>query len=230
MEEKMLCLRRLKASGPAAEAATPVLCDLLDQSDGATSHLLVASVLDVFRSLGPRAAPAAETLSRLLPQRHKLYRDRDKWLVIRLRSYITVTLSEIGFPSSALPAVLDTLAHADEQMTAMEIGAAVRAAGSLGPRGHDLAPYLLDTLTQRISEEEFSLERYESQFPPGEATTVQLEAVRSLGRISSAKDGEVLTALRQLAANQSQYELDARVVREAQRALELLEQKQGERP
>jgi hypothetical protein len=230
LEEKMLCLRRLKASGPAAEAATPALCNLLDQSDGATSHLLVASVLDVFRSLGPRAAPAAETLSRLLPHRHKLYQDRDKWLVIRLRAYVVVTLSEIGFPSSALPALIDTLAHADEQMIAMEIGASVRAAGSLGPRGRELAPYLLDTLTQRISEEEFSLERYDSQFPPGEATTVQLEAVRSLGRISSAKDREVLTALRQLAANQSQYELDSRVVQEAQRALELLQQKHGERP
>lgn len=228
LEEKLLCLRKLKAAGPAAEAATPALCDLLDQGDGATSHLLVASVLDVFRSLGPRAAPAAETLSRLLPHRHKLYRERDKWEVIRLRSYIVVTLSEIGFPSSALPALLDTLAHADEQMTALEIGAAVRAAGSLGPRGRGLAPYILDTLTQRISEEEFSLERYELQFPPGEATTVQLEAVRSLSRISSAADQEVLTALRQLTANQGQYELDSRVVREAKQALELLQH--GERP
>jgi hypothetical protein len=228
-EAQMLCLRKLKAAGPAAEAAMPALCDVLNQSDGATSHLLVASVLDVFRSLGPRAAPAAETLSRLLPHRHKLYKDRDKWLVIRLRAYIVVTLSEIGFPSSALPALLDTLAHADEQQSAMEVGAAVRAAGSLGPRGRELAPYLLATLTQRISEEEFSLERYEPQFPPGEATTVQLEAVRSLSRISSAEDGEVLMALRDLAANQGQYELDSRVVREAQRTLELLQQKHGER-
>jgi hypothetical protein len=56
-----------------------------------------------------------------------------------------------------------------------------------------------------------------------------LEAVRSLSRIASAEDGEVLTALRDLAANQGQYELDSRVVREAQRALELLQQKHGER-
>ncbi len=230
LEKQLLCLRTLAAAGPAAEAATPALCDLLDQSDGATSHLLVASVLDVFRSLGPRAAPAAEALSRLLPHRNKLYKDRDKWLVIRLRAYTVVTLGEIGFPSSALPVLLDTLAHADEQMVALEIGAAVRAAGSLGPRGRELAPYLLDTLTQRISEEEFSLERYESHFPRGEATTVQLEAVRSLSRIASADDREVLTALGQLAANQGQYELDARVVREAQRALEILQQKHGEHP
>lgn len=230
LEERLLCLRQLKAAGPAAEAAIPALCDILDQSDGATSDFLVASVLDVFRSLGPRAAPAAETVSRLLPHRNKLYKDRDKWLVIRLRSYMVVTLSEIGFPSSALPALLDTLAHADEQMIALEIGSAVRAAGSLGPRGHDLAPYLLDTLTQRISEEEFSLERYDPHFPPSEATTVQLEAVRSLSRIGSAGDREVLTALRQLATNQEQYELDARAVREARRVLETLEQKQGEHP
>ncbi|HKI03527.1 MAG TPA: hypothetical protein VKK31_16230 [Thermoanaerobaculia bacterium] len=228
-EARLLCLGKLKAAGPAAEAAVPALCGILDQSDGATSHLLVASVLDVFRSLGPRAAPAAETLSSLLPHRHKLYKDRDKWLVIRLRAYIAVTLSEIGFPSSALPALLDTLAHTDERTVSMEIGAAVRAAGSLGPRGRELVPYLLDTLALRISEEEFSLERYEPQFPPNEATTVQLEAVRSLSRIASAEDREVLTALRQLADNQGQYELDPRVVRDARRAVELLQRKHGER-
>jgi hypothetical protein len=231
------CLERLKEADPEArrlclrklEAATPALCDLLAKSDGATDHLLVASILDGFRSLGPRAAPAAETLSGLLPHRNKLYKDRDKWLVIRLRAYIAVTLSEIGFPSSAVPALLDTLAHADEGMVALEIGAAARAAGSLGPRGRALIPYLLDTLALRISEEEFSLERYALQFPPDEATTVQLEAVRSLGRIAAAEDGEVLTALRQLAEDQGQSGLDPRVAREARRALELLQPKHGER-
>ena len=66
-------------------------------------------------------------------------------------------------------------------------------------------------------------------FPPDEATTVQLEAVRALSRISSAEDREVLTALRQLAENQGPYELDPRVVREARRAVELLQPKHGER-
>jgi DnaJ-domain-containing protein 1 len=229
LEEQRLCLRRLKEAGPAAAAATPALSDLLARSDGATHHLLLASILDVLRSLGHRAAPAAETLSSLLPHRSTLYKGRDKLLVVRLRAYIVVTLSEIGFPSSALPALLDTLAHVDERMTAMEVGAAARAVGSLGPRGCEFAPYLLDALAQRLSEEEFSLERYEPRFPPHEATTIQLEAVRSLGRVCSAADQQVLAALRQLVEDQSQSELDPRVAQEAQRALKLILQRHGER-
>jgi hypothetical protein len=229
LEGQRLCLRKLKEAGPAAAAAVPVLCDFLARSDGATSHLLLAAVLDVFRSLGPSAAPAAETLSSLLPYRSKLYNDRDKLLVVRLRAYIMVTLSEIGFPSSALPALLDTLAHVDERLMPLEVGAAARAVGSLGPRGREFAPYLLDTLTKRISEEEFSLERYEPQFPPQEATTVQLEAVRSLGRVCSAEDLPVLTALQNFAADRSRDRLDPRVVQEAQRARKIILERHGER-
>ncbi len=228
-EEQRHCLRRLKKAGPAAAAATPELCHLLTRSDGTTDHLLLASVLDVLRSLGHRAAPAAETLSSLLPYRCKLYTGRDKMLVIRLRAYIMVTLSETGFPPSALPALLDTLAHLDEQTVAMEAGAAARAAGSLGRRGHDFAPYLLDALSQRISEEAFSLERYEPQFPPNEATTFELEAVRSLGRICTSADREVLAALRDLAEDRGQAGLDPRVAREAQRARKLILPRHGGR-
>ena len=66
LQEQLLCLRRLKEAGPAAAVAIPTLCDILARSDGATDHLLLASVLDVLRSLGRGAAPAAETLSSLL--------------------------------------------------------------------------------------------------------------------------------------------------------------------
>ena len=230
LDEQRLCLRRLREAGPAAEPAIPALRDLLTRGDGTTDHLVLAAALDVLRTLGHRAAPAAETLSSLLPYRCKLYSGRDKMLVIRLRAYIMVTLSDIGFPPSALPALLDTLAHVDEQVVAMEAGAAARAAASLGPRGHAFAPYLLDTLAQRVSEEEFSLERYEPQFPPREATTLQLEAVRSLGRICSAEDREVLTALQELAEDRGQTGRDPRVVREAQRARKLILMRHGGRP
>ena len=150
-------------------------------------------------------------------------------LVVRLRTYILVTLSEIGFPSSALPALLDSLAHVDPRMTASEVGAAVRAVGSLGPRGREFAPYLLGTIAERFSEEEFSLERYEPQFPPHEATTVQLEAVRALAQVCSAEDRQILEVLRYLAQDRGPGELDRRVVREAQSALELILPRDAER-
>ena len=229
LEEQLLCLRSLKETGPSAAVALPALCDLLTHSDGATDHALLASVLDVLRSLGRAAEPAAETLSSLLPHRCKLYKDRDKLLVVRLRAYILVTLSEIGFPSSALPALLDSLAHVDERMTASEVGAAARAVRSLGPRAREFAPYLLDTIAERFSEEEFSLERYEPQFPPHEATTVQLEAVRALGQVCSAEDRQVLEVLRHLAQDRGHDELDRRVVREAQSSLKLILSTDAER-
>jgi hypothetical protein len=199
----------------------PVLCDILIRSDGNTDHVLIASALDVLRSLGHGAAPTVETLSRLLPHRNKLYTDRDKILVVRLRAYIIVTLSEIGFPSSALPALLDTIAHVDQRMTAVEVGAAARAVRSLGPRGHAFAPYLLELLTEQRFSEEFSLERYEPEFPVEEATTAQLEALRALARVCSPEDQQALTVIRQLAQDRSGAQ-DPRVVSEAQRALELI--------
>lgn len=220
LEEQLLCLRELRNAGPAAAAAMPVLCDILVRSDGNTDHVLIASALDVLRSMGHGAAPTVETLSRLLPHRNKLYTDRDKISVVRLRAYIMVTLSEIGFPSSALPALLDTIAHVDQRMTAVEVGAAARAVRSLGPRGHAFAPYLLELLTPRFSEE-FSLERYEPEFPVEEATTAQLEALRALARVCSPEDQQALTVIRQLAEDRSGAQ-DPRVVSEARRTLGLI--------
>jgi len=220
LKEQLPCLQGLRRAGPAASTAIPTLTGILARSDGATDHLLIAAVLDVFRSLGGQAAPVAETLSGLLPHRSRLYRDRDKILVARLRAYIMVTLSDIGVPPSALPAILDSLAHVDERVMPIEVGAAARAGRSLGPKGRALAPYLVIAISRQISEEEFSLERYEPRFPADEATTIQLEAVRCLGRISSAKDREVLDALRQFADAPEGSELDPRVVREARHALD----------
>lgn len=212
------------ANAAAAKAPSQPAIDALARSDGGTNHLQVAAALDTLRSLGGQGAPAAETLSALLPHQARLYADRDKTLVVRLRAYIMVTLAEIGFPDSAIPALLDTLAHVDERMTAIEVGAAARAAGALGPRGHDLAPYLLETLIDRFSGDEFSLERYDSDFPPEEATTVHLESVRSLGRICSAEDREVLAALGRLVESP---DADARVRLEARRAVESIAAREG---
>lgn len=194
--------------------------DLLARSDGTTDDAAVVAALDELRSLGPRASPAAETLSALLPHNARLYRERDKFLVVRLRAYIMVTLSDIGFPDSAMPALLDTLVNLDERMSPVEIGAAARAAGSLGAGGRQFAPYLLEILEKRISPEQFSLERFDQRFPEREATTVQVEAIRALARICSAEDRQVIERLRTVAADPGGgYTLDAAAPAEARRAL-----------
>lgn len=219
-QEQIAYLRQLKNTRPAAAAATKRLCDLLAESDGTTDDIVIASALDVLRSLGTKAGAAAETLSGLLAHRSKLYHERDKILVVRLRAYIVVTLSEIGFPSSALPTLVDSLGHLDSRMSPLEIGAAARAVGSLGAHGRWFARYLLEVIALRLSPEEFSLERYEPQFPSAEATTAQIEAVRSLGRISSGADSEVIAALRRIIDTGGSEGLDPRLQNEARRALD----------
>lgn len=221
LEEQLLCLREMKKAEPAPAGALPALCDLLLRSDGNTDHRLIASVLDVLRSMGRRAAPAAETLSGLLSHRSRLYKERDKMLVVRLRAYVFVTLSEISVPASALPALLDSLAHVDERMTVSEVAAAARAVGSLGLRGRPFISCLLQTLSVRLSAEEFSLERYEPQFPRQEATTVQLEVVRALARVCLPQDQQALTVLRDLSQDRGRG-LDPRLVKEARRTLQFV--------
>jgi hypothetical protein len=203
---------------PAAFGSLRSHIDFLARADGATDDYEVAAALDALRAMGKKAAPAAETLSALLLHQAKLYRDRDKLLVVRLRAHILVTLSEIGVPESAEWALYDTLAHGDERLTARELGAAARAVRSLGARGRDLAPFLVETLTLQRAEEEFSLERYAADYPPSEATTAQLEAVRALAAV--ANDDETLHALRQLASNEAG---DRRAIAEARQAVETIE-------
>lgn len=194
--------------------------ETLARSDGTTDDAVIVAALDELRSMGPRAAPAAETLSALLRHNSRLYRERDKFQVVRLRSYIMVTLTDIGFPDSAMPALLDTLVNLDERMSPIEIGAAARAAGSRGASSREFAPYLLEILDKRISPEQFSLERFEPRFPEREATTVQVEAIRALARICSAQDREVIERLRTVAADPGGgYTLDAAAPAEARRAL-----------
>ena len=205
----------------AAKRSVRALSDFLARAGGATDHVEIARALDELRAMKTKAAPAAETLSALLPHRAKAWSDRDKVEVLRLRSYILVTLSEIGFPASAEWALFDTLVHLDESISAQEIGAAARAVRALDAhRGRELAPYLLETLSLQRSEEELSLERYDDGFPPEEATTIQIEAVRSLAFVATADDDHVLRVLRQLSGD---GETDRRVVRAAQQAVHAIE-------
>jgi protein SCO1/2 len=202
----------MRLLGEVALAATVAL---LGRSDGTTDAARIATALDTLRVEGRHAAPAAEGLAALLPHRSRLFEGRDKDLVIRLRAYILVTLSDIGVPDAARPALVDILAHVDERNNPAEVGAAARALRSLGERGREFAPYLLDALTSRLSVEEFSLQRFETQFPESEATTAQLELVRAIGSVSPAGD-ELRNALDWLIRDPDR---DPRLVREARLVL-----------
>ena len=116
-------------------ADLPDIRKALASCDGCTDHTRIASLLDELRSLGSQAAPAGDMLSAMLDHRHPIYAERDKSVVTRLRTHIFLTLSEIGTPDSAMRPLLDVLAHFNVRMNPAEAGAAVRAAGTMGPGG-----------------------------------------------------------------------------------------------
>ena len=223
--EQLRCLAKLKQMGSAGADATPVLCEMLTRSDGATDDRVVATCLEALRSFGRDAAPAGNTLSALLSHRCKLYRERDKMLVVRLRACIMVTLSEIGVPPSARQPLLDSLANIDSGIPPIEIGAAARAVGCLGEEGRAFIPYLLAALAEKFSEEEFCLDEYAPQLPLKDTTTIELEAIRALGRICRAQDRDVLAVLRRLSEDPESGLAEKRVMREAQAAIRIIDQR-----
>ena len=197
----------------------PDLRRALASCDGSTDHTRIASLLDELRSLGHGAAPAGDLLSAMLDHRHPIYRERDKSVVTRLRTHLFLTLSEIGTPDSAMMPLLDVLAYFDVRMNPAEAGAAARAAGGLGQRGRRFAPYLLAMLDEPVSAQEFSLAGYRPDVDRRNATTLQLEVVRSLGRISMPSDVEVLRTLRALASASAQPGADRRLSEAARAAI-----------
>ena len=240
-QEQLSCVR----SGALNNVTLPAVIESLQSTDGATDHRVVAALLERVR-IGGRAGHATDTgghhhalagsgrdafdvIAGLLPHQAAIYEGRDKWHVLRLRASVFATLSDIGVPDSALPMLVDTLAHVDERMTSLEFGAAVRAAGTLGPDGREFIPYLL-AINERFAEEEFSLNRYELSFPRAEATTVQLETVRALAAIAGREDAEALIVLRAIADSRRGSSLDSRLIDRARKALETIERRADRDP
>lgn len=222
---QLACLAELRGSVAAAEgdlaaraAALGEVGVLLTASSAGSDAALVASALDVLRAAGPDPAAPVEAVSGLLPYRSPLYSDRDKVLVTRLRAYLLATLCDIGVPDSAFPVVLDVLVHADEYTPTLELAAAARAAGRLGPRGRPFIPYLLQAIYLDSAAEAVSLERFAARFPSGEATTAQREAVRSLGRLATPADHGVVATLGRLAGYRGD-EWDRELVEDSRLAL-----------
>lgn len=220
-EKRFACLDR-------ALPTSQELARLLALSNATTDHHLIAGLFERIRRQQVVDPEMAELLARFLPHQHPIYQDRDRWHVIRLRAYLIATLTDIGFPDSGLPWLADSLIFIDERMAAVEVGSAVRAAGTLGEEGRQFLPTMLRMLSMKFSEEEFSLSRYDMHFPKQEATTVQLEVLQAVTRIGRASDGDLLITLRAIAHSPSHSPLDPRVQLAAQQALRQFEQRTSE--
>lgn len=223
--KRLMVLAKLRDLGPEAVFAIEPLIQIWRQADGRTDDDLLAGVLDVFRAMGEAAAPVADSLCGFLPHECKINWNRDQLEVIRLRSYLMVTLGELGLPREAYPHVLDSLAHIDERVVAVEVGSAARALRSAGRRARGFIPYLLKVVPKRFAEEEFSLARYEVDFPDSEATTAQLEALRALSVLCHPEDEEAVGLLQRLAAVPDRSRWDYRAKDEAKRALEAIKKR-----
>ncbi len=221
LDQRFACLDRTSLTNQE-------LVKLLSLSDATTDHRVIAGLLERIRRQQIVDPEVAEQLARFLPHQHPIYQNRDRWHVIRLRAYLIATLTDIGFPDSGLPWLADSLIFIDERMAAIEVGSAVRAAGTLGAEGRQFLPTMLRMLSMTFSEEEFSLSRYDVNFPKQEATTVQLEVLQAVRKLGRASDNELLATLRAIVQGPAHSAFDPRAKAAAQQALHQVEQHASE--
>ena len=203
------------------------LSSKLQQCNRHTNHKVIAGIVTEVRNSGIHSIAISEILSSMLPYQAEIYQDRDKWEVLRLRSYILLALGEIGFPDSAVPMLVDALAYVDERMKVVELGSAIKVVGNLGEEGSLFEESVISAFNMVFSDEEFSLNKYETGFSKDEATTIQIEIVRSLGKICSKNDDYAIKFLNSVLASSDDFGFDKRVIREAQQSLHTILQKQS---
>ena len=218
--EQASVLDDLRKLGPRAAFSTQSLLQIWQRATGATDDKLLAATLDVFRAMRNAGQPAAPELAQYLGHESAVYWDRDQLEVIRLRSYLMVTLGDIGLPVAAYPHLLDSLAHIDERVFALEVGSAARAVRSAqGASRKRFIRHLLQIVPKAFAEEEFSLARYSVDFPDHEVTTCQLEAIDTLAVLCGPDDQRAIDLLERLSELPKDSRWDRRAIDAAKRAL-----------
>ena len=215
---------------PATKVVSRDILDIsskLLRCDRYTDHKIIAGLLTEIRRSKIHSTITSEILSSMLTYNAEIYRDRDKWEVLRLRAYILLALGEIGLPDSAIPFLQDALAYVDDRMSAVELASAIKVAGNLGVKGSRFGPGIISAYNRIFADEEISLNRYELAFSKQEATTVQIEIVRSLGNICNKQDEYAIKFLNSVLASGDDPGVDKRTITEAQRSLDIILQKKG---
>jgi hypothetical protein len=139
--------------------STQVICDKLLRCTRFTDHKVIAGYITEARKMPMPSTVIAETLSSMLSYQSGIYQGRDKWEVVRLRSYILLTLGETGFPDSAIPSLEDALAYVDERMSVVELASAINVVGNLGEKGSRFGKSIIGAYNRVFSDEEFGLNR-----------------------------------------------------------------------
>lgn len=219
--QQLADLKELQQLGPESAFASNALLKIWENASGDTDDRLLAATLDVFRTMGPAGGAAAPDLARQLRHEARVYWGRDYLEVVRLRSYLMVTLGEIGLPVTAYPHLLDSLAHTDERVLALEVGSAARAARSVKEYDRrQFVGHLVRITGRSFADEEFSLSRYSVDFPVREVTTCQLEVIDTLAVICRSDDVQAVGLLERLSQLPVSSGWDRRVIDRAAKVLQ----------
>ncbi len=170
--------------------------------DGATPVRQVAELLDRIAEVIPKdvPSPTASRVASELNLSRRLYQGRDRFETVQIRGQILSLLSRSYVPDDATPYLDDMLRNSQDPRSR---AAAARAAGVLGPRGHELVPALIRVVTGSQLASPVALGLLSPlDRPDATWTTDRLEAIRALGRIGTATD-ECSAVLNALASDRS---------------------------
>jgi HEAT repeat protein len=176
--------------GAAAAPAVPPVVRALRRSAGQTDHRLIGAYLDILRAVGPPAHAAVPVLTGMLAEHALVYQGRQSQPALAVRSYVLLTLADVGITVHAIPTIIDVLAN--EQSVRM-IAAGARAAGALPDGQESVVPFLLRLLERGFADSVISLSPIETTFfvPQPLRTSGRLEVIRALERIGPPARGAV---------------------------------------
>ena len=193
-------IQALRKFGPLAVSAVPQITQMLSTEipravAGKTRRYVWRKGLDVLRTLGPKAHSAEDwILSQLKAmQRHPRIGNKVFMYRFHVHAYLLVTLAEIGPSLKSRPAILRELERARTEKPlrygSWITAAACYAAGELRAKGRPAVRHLITLVktadADKILVSPFTLTDY------GHESTLQIEAIRALGRIGAPADSAI---------------------------------------
>jgi hypothetical protein len=158
------------------------------QLDSQTDQYVAGRMLESVRAIGQisGACELPALVAALSPQSF-LLSGRPKAEVSRLRAFTLLVVAEVGLAQQAVGVVVD---HLSNGMKPVEIASGARAARQLAGRADVFVPLLRPYVLGVSHDTILSLDRYEQRdFPEEEATSIQLESIRTLAAFGSQSLG-----------------------------------------
>ena len=170
--------------GAKAKVCLNELNGALSMLDGSCRTEQIESYLDVLRQTGADAETSGSVICGLLDERAGVYSGRDMHDAYRLRARFMLALADINQAQMGIRVILDMLANSD-QASMLDFAAAAYAAGTLGPRGAELVPFLARALNADFKDAPVSFRTNSAMqiLSPENATSGRLEAIRALSKI-----------------------------------------------